>query len=228
MAEPLIIAEGLSKVYNPGRANEVSALRDVSLAIESGESVIIEGPSGSGKSTLLSLLGALDRPTRGRVFIDGEEVGRLSDFWMSRLRREKVGFIYQQFNLVAGLRAWENVGYPLIPSGVPWRERRRRACSLLGSLGLGHRAEHRAEELSGGEAQRACIARALINGPQIIFADEPSSNIDLETMEGVVEIFRRLREEGRTLLVSTNDPFLMDFGSKTVRLRNGSVHEIVR
>ncbi len=227
MAEALIVARDLTKIYNPGRPNEVSAIREATLEIDRGESVIIEGPSGSGKSTLLSLLGALDRPTRGRVFIEGEEVERLSDFWMSKLRREKIGFIYQRFNLIPGLKAWENVAYPLIPGGVHWKERRRRACSLLERLGLGHRAEHRVEEISGGETQRTCIARALINGPQIIFADEPSSNIDLETMAGVLEIFNGLKAEGKTMVVSTNDPFLMDFGTKVIRLRDGTVHEIL-
>ena len=227
MVEDLIVARDLTKIYNPGRPNEVSALRGANLEIGQGESVIIEGPSGSGKSTLLSLLGALDRPTRGQVFIEGEEVERLSDFWMSKLRREKIGFIYQRFNLIPGLKAWENVGYPLIALGVNWKERRRKACSLLERLGLGHRTEHRVEEISGGETQRTCIARALINGPQIIFADEPSSNIDSETMDGVLKIFNDLKAEGKTMVVSTNDPFLMDFGSKVIGLRDGLVHEVL-
>src|SRR3989304_4386229 len=170
MVEVTIAAQNLRKIYNPGRPDEVKAIKDVSLEIERGESVIIEGPSGSGKSTLMSLLGALDRPTEGKIFIDGEEVGRLSDFWMSKLRREKIGFIYQRFNLVPGLKTWENVGYPLIPLGIHWKERRRRACSLLEQLGLGHRFEHQVEEISGGGAQRVCIGGALVNGPEIVFA----------------------------------------------------------
>ncbi len=223
MGDVLIAARGLSKTYNPGRANEVSALKDANLEIERGESVIIEGPSGSGKSTLLSLLGALDRPTKGQVFIEGEEVARLSDFWMSKLRREKIGFIYQRFNLIPGLKTWENVGYPLIPLGTHRKERRRRACSLLERLGLGHRTEHRVDEISGGEAQRVSIARALINEPQIIFADEPSSNIDRSTMEGVLRIFMDLKEEGKTLVISTNDPFMSDSGDRTIKLIDGKI-----
>ena len=227
MGNTLIAAKNLTKAYNPGKPNEVFALKDANLEIERGESVIIEGPSGSGKSTLLSLLGALDRPTRGQVFIEGEEVARLSDFWMSKLRREKIGFIYQRFNLIPGLKSWENVGYPLIPLGSHWNERRRRACSLLERLGLGHRTEHRVGEISGGEAQRVSIARALINGPQIIFADEPSSNIDLATMEGVLRIFMDLKEEGKTLVISTNDPFMTDSGDKIIKLIDGTLDEII-
>ena len=223
MVDVLIAAKGLTKIYNPDQANEVSALKDANLKIERGESVIIEGPSGSGKSTLLSLLGALDRPTKGQVFIEGEEVARLSDFWMSKLRREKMGFIYQRFNLIPGLKTWENVSYPLIPLGTHRKERQRRACSLLERLGLGHRTEHRVDEISGGEAQRVSIARALINDPQIIFADEPSSNIDLATMEGVLRIFMDLKEEGKTLVISTNDPFMSDSGDKTIKLIDGKI-----
>ena len=227
MGKPVIKAKNLTKIYNPGRPNEVIALQGASLEIQPGESVIIEGPSGSGKSTLLSLLGVLDRPSQGQVMIEDEAVERLSDFWMSKLRREKIGFIYQRFNLIAGLKAWENVGYPLIPAGVPRRERRERACALLERLGIGHRVEHSVEEISGGEAQRVSIARALINSPQIIFADEPSSNIDLATMEGVLEIFNELKEEGKTLVLSTNDPFLGDFGKKMITLRDGRIEDIV-
>jgi ABC-type lipoprotein export system ATPase subunit len=227
MGEPVIKAKNLTKIYNPGQPNEVIALQDATLEILAGESVIIEGPSGSGKTTLLSLLGVLDRPSQGQVLIEDEAVERLSDFWMSKLRREKIGFIYQRFNLIAGLKAWENVGYPLIPAGIPRRERRERACELLERLGIGHRVEHRVEEISGGEAQRVSIARALINGPQIIFADEPSSNIDLATMEGVLEIFNELKEEGKTLVLSTNDPFMSDFGKKTIMLRDGRLEDIV-
>jgi ABC-type lipoprotein export system ATPase subunit len=223
----VIKAESLTKIYNPGQANEVVALKDASLEILAGESVIIEGPSGSGKSTLLSLLGVLDRPSQGRVMIEDQAVERLSDFWMSKLRREKIGFIYQRFNLIAGLKAWENVGYPLIPMGVARKERRERACALLERLGIGHRVEHSVEEISGGEAQRVSIARALINSPQIIFADEPSSNIDLATMEGVLEIFNELKEEGKTLVLSTNDPFMSGFGKKKITLRDGSLEDIV-
>jgi ABC-type lipoprotein export system ATPase subunit len=227
MNKPVIKAKNLTKIYNPGQPNEVAALKDATLEIHAGESVIIEGPSGSGKSTLLSLLGVLDRPSQGQVLIDDEAVERLSDFWMSKLRREKIGFIYQRFNLIAGLKAWENVGYPLIPVGVPRKERRERSCALLERLGIGHRVEHSVEEISGGEAQRVSIARALINSPQIIFADEPSSNIDLATMEGVLEIFNELRDEGKTMVLSTNDPFMSDFGKKTITLRDGRLEDIV-
>ena len=227
MGEALIRAKNLTKIYNAGQPSEVVALREASLEIQRGESVIIEGPSGSGKSTLLTLLGVLDRPSEGEVLIDGEAVERLSDYWMSKMRREKIGFIYQRFNLIPGLKAWENVGYPLIPVGVARAERRERACALLERLGVGHRVEHRVEEISGGEAQRVGIARALINGPQIIFADEPSSNIDLATMEGVLKIFNELREEGKTLVLSTNDPFMSDFGNKTIKLRDGRLEDIV-
>ena len=223
MGKPVIEAKNLTKIYNSGKPNEVFALKEANLEIGQGESIIIEGPSGSGKSTLLSLLGVLDRPTEGQVIIDGEAVERLSDHWMSRLRREKIGFIYQNFNLIPGLKAWENVGYPLIPLGVARKERRERACDLLQRLGIGHRVEHRVDEISGGEAQRVSIARALINGPQIIFADEPSSNIDLATMEGVLRIFMDLKEEGKTLVISTNDPFMTDSGDRIIKLSDGEI-----
>jgi len=226
VADIIIKTEKVSKIYNPGKPNEVRAMIDMSMEIPRGSSVVINGPSGSGKTTLLSLIGTLDRPTRGKVFIEGDDVSRLSDFRLSRLRREKMGFVYQLFNLIPRLEVWENVGYPLIPLGIGRKERRRKALELLEKLGVGHRADHVVGEISVGEQQRVCIARALINDPEVLIADEPSSSIDTQTAREVLDIFRKLIKEGKTLIVATHDPLMSTIGEKVVRIRDGRVMKI--
>ncbi len=206
--EPILRAENLSKWYNVGKPHEVRAVEDISLEIYENQYVVLYGPSGSGKTTLLSLIGTLDRPTRGRIFLQGRDITEFSDLELSRIRRQTMGFVFQSFNLLSGLPAWENVSYPLIPMGVPAAKRFERAKFLLERLGLGDRLEHSPEELSGGEQQRVAIARALVNNPHILIADEPTSNIDTDSAERLLEILAGLKEEGKTIIVSSHDPVM--------------------
>ncbi|HHT9147088.1 MAG TPA: ABC transporter ATP-binding protein, partial [Candidatus Wunengus sp. YC61] len=174
----IIKTEGLCKSYNCHTRHEVCAIQDISLHISKNSFVVLHGPSGSGKTTLLNILGTLDRPTNGKVFMSGEDITSFSDIALSRLRREKIGFIFQDFHLIPRLTSWENVSYPLIPVGISPKKRFERAKILLEKMELGDRLDHSPEELSGGQQQRVAIARALINNPEIIIADEPTSNID--------------------------------------------------
>jgi putative ABC transport system ATP-binding protein len=206
--EPILRAENLSKWYNAGRSDEVRAVEDISLEIYENQYVVFYGPSGSGKTTLLSLIGTLDRPTRGKVFLHGRDITQFSDLELSRVRRQTIGFVFQSFNLFSSLPAWENVSYPLIPMGVSAAQRFARAKSLLERLGLGERLEHSPEELSGGEQQRVAIARALVSHPRILIADEPTSNIDTDSADRLLEIFAGLKEEGKTIIVSSHDPVI--------------------
>ena len=206
--EAILRVENLSKWYNAGRPDKVRAIEDISLEVYENQYAVLYGPSGSGKTTLLSLIGTLDRPTQGRIFLYGRDITQFSDIELSRIRRQTVGFVFQSFNLFAGLSAWENVSYPLIPMGVPTTERFERAKSLLERLGLGDRLDHSPEELSGGEQQRVAIARALVNHPRILIADEPTSNIDTDSVGNLLEILTRLKEEGKTIIVSSHDPVI--------------------
>jgi len=206
--EAILRVENLSKWYNAGRPDEVRAIEDISLEVYENQYAVLYGPSGSGKTTLLSLIGTLDRPTQGRIFLYGRDITQFSDIELSRIRRQTVGFVFQSFNLFAGLSAWENVSYPLIPMGVPTTERFDRAKSLLARLGLGDRLGHSPEELSGGEQQRVAIARALVNHPRILIADEPTSNIDTDSVGSLLEILTGLKEEGKTIIVSSHDPVI--------------------
>jgi len=206
--EAILRVENLSKWYNAGRPDEVRAVEDISLEVYENQYAVLYGPSGSGKTTLLSLIGTLDRPTQGRIFLYGRDITQFSDIELSRIRRQTVGFVFQSFNLFAGLSAWENVSYPLIPMGVPTTERFERAKSLLERLGLGDRLDHSPEELSGGEQQRVAIARALVNHPRILIADEPTSNIDTDSVGSLLEILTGLKEEGKTIIVSSHDPVI--------------------
>ncbi len=219
--EPILRTEGVSKVYKAGKADEVRAVEDVSLKVMQNQYVVLYGPSGSGKTTLLSLLGTIDRPTSGKVFLHGKDLSRLSDLELSRIRRETIGFVFQNFNLLSGLSAWENVSYPLIPIGISYKDRFRRASELLAKLGLGDRLNHSSEELSGGEQQRVAIARALANDPEILIADEPTSNIDADSVERLLEILRDLKADGKTLVLSSHDPVFQSQGEVLFNLDRG-------
>jgi putative ABC transport system ATP-binding protein len=224
--EPIIKAENVSRWYNAGRTDEVRAVEKISLEMLENQSVVLYGPSGSGKTTLLSLMGTIDRPTAGKIFLQGRDVTRFSDLELSRIRREMIGFVFQSFNLFSGFSAWENVSYPLIPMGISAGERFERGKSLLERLGLSDRVHHSPEELSGGEQQRVAIARALINNPQILIADEPTSNIDADSVKRLLEILGDLKKEGKTIIVSSHDPIFKSHGDVLFSLDRGRLEGV--
>ena len=201
----------------------VKALDGVSLSIEEGEFTAITGPSGSGKSTLMNLIGCLDTPTEGIIQIDGEETLGMSEAELAYIRNQKVGFIFQQFNLLGKINALENVMTPLLYGGVGVRERRERARSALERVGLGDRMKHRPNELSGGQKQRVAIARALVNNPSILLADEPTGALDTQTGHQIMELFEELNAEGRTVVVVTHDPEVAMRARRQIRVRDGQV-----
>jgi len=219
----MIKAEGLCKYYNHHAHHEVRAIYDINLDIAKNSFVVLHGPSGSGKTTLLNILGTLDRPTNGKVFMSGEELTSFSDIALSTLRREKIGFIFQDFHLIPRLTSWENVSYPLIPAGIGHKKRFERARILLEKMELGDRLDHSPEELSGGQQQRVAIARALINNPEIIIADEPTSNIDDDTSERVLELLTELKSDGVTILVATHDVHFEKIADVVYKMKNGRI-----
>lgn len=220
----MIRAENLSKVYRMGKI-DVQALRDVSLEIEEGEFLAIVGSSGSGKSTLLNTLGCLDKPTSGAVFIDGVNTASLSENELAEVRREKIGFIFQQFNLIHSLNALENVSLPMFFAGVSGEERMKRAAELLAKVGLEKRMHHKPSELSGGQQQRVAIARALSNNPEIIIGDEPTGNVDSETGNAIMDILEGLNHEGRTVIVVTHDTEIAAHAPRVKRMKDGRLLE---
>jgi putative ABC transport system ATP-binding protein len=214
---------GLTRRYKMGDAF-VDALRGVDLTIARGEFVALVGPSGSGKSTVLNLIGGLDRPTSGQVWINGTELSASDEQTLTRHRRQHVGFVFQTFNLLPRLTAEENVALPLMFSGVPEKERRARARALLERVGLGPRLTHRPTQLSGGEQQRVAIARALIGQPALLLADEPTGNLDTNNGAEIMALLKELNQErGLTLLVVTHDPEVAAFADRIVKLRDGQV-----
>ena len=218
----VIRLEDVEKTYIMGKV-KVHALRGVNLAIEKGEYVAIMGPSGSGKSTLMNQVGALDRPTKGKVFIEEHDISKMSDNELAKLRRENIGFIFQQFNLISRLTAIENVELPLWYAGIPKIKRVRRAAELLKLVGLGDRMKHRPAELSGGEMQRVCIARALANNPDIVMADEPTGNLDSKSSEDIMDILEKLNKEGRTIVMVTHEDEYAKRAGRTIVIRDGKI-----
>jgi len=212
----------LWKVY-PLDGTGVEALRGVSLTVEAGEFVAVMGPSGSGKSTLLHLIGAMDTPTRGEVWLNGRNLAQMSEAGRTRLRCREVGFVFQTFNLLPALSALENVEIALRLAGVPGRERRTRATELLERVGMGERVRHRPRQLSGGERQRVAIARALANRPALLLADEPTGNLDSATGASIVALLRQLNAEGQTLVVVTHNPEVANQAGRVLRLRDGQL-----
>jgi ABC-type lipoprotein export system ATPase subunit len=219
----LIEMRNLSKSYRMGRSNQVLALSDVNLTIERGETVSIVGKSGSGKSTLLNILGALDAPTSGTYRIDGRDIPWNSDRELARLRNRRIGFVFQEFALIPGQKAWENVALPLIHGGLSFRESKTKAVAALEELGLGEYVEHRVEELSGGQRQRVAIARAVVNNPDIILADEPTGALDQATGQQVMRSLLHLQTRGCTLVVVTHDMDIARSCGRVIEIVDGKV-----
>ena len=221
---PVIEMVGVDKVY-PGGQLEVLALHGASLRIDAGEFVAIVGPSGSGKSTLMHILGCLDVPTRGTFRLVGHDVSDLDEDQLADVRNRLVGFVFQQFNLLAYLPAWRNVELPLVYAGVDAAERRARALTALDTVGLGDRADHRPGELSGGQQQRVAIARALVTTPALILADEPTGNLDSSSTADVLELLNALHADGRTIVLITHEAEVAAHASRLVTMRDGEVHD---
>nr|WP_091185741.1 ABC transporter ATP-binding protein [Microlunatus flavus] len=218
----VVALEGISKTYATGAA-EVHALRDVSLRIDRGEYVAVIGPSGSGKSTLMNILGCLDVATSGRYELDGVDVEDLSETDLAAVRNTRIGFVFQQFNLLSTLSAWRNVELPLVYAGVPRAERRERAHAALDRVGLAGRVDHRPSELSGGQQQRVAIARALVTDPALILADEPTGNLDSRSSEDVMALLDELHASGRTIVLITHDLEVAAAAERSVTVRDGVV-----
>jgi putative ABC transport system ATP-binding protein len=217
----ILAAEEAGRTYRPGTGRAVQALEGVSLELPEGQITLVRGPSGSGKTTLLCLLGTLLRPTTGRILVDGRDMATAGDAERTRVRRHRMGFVFQGFHLVPRLTAWQNVAVPLLPHVPSEEERRRRAMDLLAQFGLEERAGHTPEELSGGEQQRVAIARALVAGPEVLLADEPTASIDEASIRGLMQIFQRLRGEGMTVLIVSHDPRLLDPAEHVFELEEG-------
>ena len=223
-AVPVIRTRGLSKIYSAGTEAEVAALRGVDLSIARGEFVAIMGPSGSGKSTLMNLIGCLDTPTAGTYFCDGVDVSTLDKEELAALRRDKIGFVFQGFHLLTRMDATDNVAMPLGYARIPPSERKERARAALASVGLADRAGHRPNELSGGQQQRVAIARALVNQPPILLADEPTGALDSKTGEEILALFKRLRDDGHTVILITHDAHVAAHADRTYVMRDGELH----
>jgi putative ABC transport system ATP-binding protein len=220
----MIELRNASKKYQQG-AQEVYALRDISLRIKKGEFLSVMGASGSGKSTLLNLIGGLDQPSSGEIFIDGRPLHGISDYELTLFRRRRVGFIFQFFNLLPILTAAENVSLPLLLEGTPYSEVKPRAVELLEQVGLGSRTEHRPEQLSGGEMQRVAISRALISNPAVLLADEPTGNLDSHTSEQIFMLLKNLHDQGQTIVMVTHNPRAAAYGSRIITLKDGALSE---
>jgi putative ABC transport system ATP-binding protein len=220
--------ENLEKSYRLGKVT-VNALRGVTLKLQQGEFMVIMGPSGSGKTTLLNIIGTLDKPSSGRALVDGEDITRMNDGQLTKLRRHKIGFVFQFHNLIPVLTALENVELPLLTSGVKRNVLRDRAMELLSRVGLQNRTDHLPDELSGGEQQRVAIARALANHPRIVLADEPTGDLDTKTGFEVVELMHGMaKEEGTSVVVVTHDPIVAERADRLVEMRDGRIAEKVR
>ena len=220
---PVLLLNDLHKTYNPGSPLQVHVLKGISLAVERGDYVAIMGHSGSGKSTMLNILGCLDVPTSGSYLVDGTDVSTLSEGQLADIRNQYLGFVFQSFNLVRRTSALANVELPLVYAGVPRAERRRRALTALGLVGLDDRTGHMPNELSGGQQQRVAIARAIVTGPSIILADEPTGNLDSHSTEEVLQIFGRLNAAGRTIIVITHENDVAAHAKRIVILEDGRI-----
>jgi len=220
MSDAVIYLDSIERYYHMGDFT-IKALDGVTLTIERGEYTAVMGPSGSGKSTMMHLVGCLDTPTGGSIYIDGEPISSLSEKELAYLRNAKIGFVFQQFNLLSKMNALDNVMTPLMYARVPYRERREIAVETLVRVGLGERLKHKPNELSGGQKQRIAIARALVNDPSIILADEPTGALDTATGEQIMDLFEEINSEGRTVIMVTHDPEVSQRCRRIVHLRDG-------
>ncbi|NLG87365.1 MAG: ABC transporter ATP-binding protein [Firmicutes bacterium] len=218
----MIKLKNITKIYRMGEI-EVKALQNIDLAIEKGELVAIVGPSGSGKSTLMNILGCLDVPTSGEYWLEGKEVGKLSENELARIRNTKIGFVFQKFNLLPQLTAWDNVQVPLLYAGVPFKERKDRAAEALHRVGLGERLHHRPNELSGGQQQRVAIARAIVTSPSFLLADEPTGALDSRTGQEIMDLIFELNSSDTTIVVVTHDISLARRFPRRIAIRDGEV-----
>lgn len=219
----VIKLENVWKIYKMGEV-EVPALRGLSLDIKEGEFLAVMGPSGSGKSTALNMIGALDIPSKGRILLDGKDIAKMTESQLAQLRGRKIGFIFQQFNLIPTLTALENVEMPMIFQGTPKEKRTKRAKHLLTMMGLGDRINHKPSELSGGQQQRVAIARALSNDPEVILADEPTGNLDSKTSIEIIDLLGRLhKKEKKTVITVTHDEFIAEHAERMELLRDGTI-----
>lgn len=216
----MIQMKDITKIYDTGKV-KVEALKDITLKIETGEFISLMGPSGSGKTTLMNIVGCLDMPTRGQYGLDGQEVSDLPVDRLAEIRNQKIGFVFQNFNLLSYATALENVELPMVFAGVSGRQRKKRALEVLDKVGLTPRAGHKPAELSGGEMQRVAIARALVNRPSIILADEPTGNLDTKSGDDLVSMFEELWKEGHTILIITHNPDIARKTERTLMLRDG-------
>jgi len=221
---PLIDLEKITKIYDSGE-NEVQALRGVDVSIRRGEFVSIIGPSGSGKSTLMHILGCLDSPSSGSYWLDGDDVASLSGRALARIRNQKIGFVFQTFNLLPRATIWKNVELPLLYAGMSRDDRRERALEALKLVGLDKRAKHRPNELSGGQRQRVAIARALVNNPSLILADEPTGNLDTKTGSEIINIFEELAANNQTIVLVTHDPAIAARTQRRIKIVDGAIVE---
>lgn len=221
----MIRANGISKLFNAGRPNEFSALKNVSVTLNFREVTVLKGPSGSGKTTLLGIIGCMARPTTGRIFLGEREITSLPERFLTGIRRETFGFIFQQFNLIKGLTVLENVMIPAYPTGEKHGQLKQRALDVLSLLKIERKAESKIEWLSGGEAQRTAIARALINNPSVIIADEPTAHLDSKLSAEFMAIMEQLKGEGKTIILASHDPIVYDsdLAERTIEMRDGQI-----
>jgi putative ABC transport system ATP-binding protein len=227
MSDAIIRTEALRKEYELG-AETVRALRGVDLVIERNEYVAVMGPSGSGKSTLMNLIGCLDTPTAGEYWLNGQPVANRTDDELARIRNREIGFVFQTFNLLPRATSLHNVELPLIYAGLPAKERRERAMAMLDKVGLGDRMEHSPAQLSGGQRQRVATARALINHPAILLADEPTGNLDSTTSEDIMRLFDALHADGQTIIVVTHEPDIARHAQRVITLHDGVISSDTR